>query len=145
MSSLAYPAVFSRGKGRRWLVTFVDLPRVSTDGKTESEAFFEAIDALGSDLSIRISQKEGIPAPSRLRKGQRKVPVPLWIAPKVALYLTMRQLRVDNSELTRRLRCRETAVRRLLNPTHKTRAENLQRALAALGRQMVVKTEAVAS
>ena len=84
MSSLAYPATFSKGRDGRWLVTFGDLPRVSTDGKTESEAFFEAIDALGSDLSIRIAQKESIPAPGRPRKGQRPVPVPLWIAPKVA-------------------------------------------------------------
>lgn len=144
MASLAYPAAFSKGRDGRWLVTFTDLPRVSTDGKTESEAFLEAIDALGSDLSIRISQKESIPAPSRPRKGHRVVPVPLWIAPKVALYLTMRQLRVNNSELARRMRCRETAVRRMLDPTHKTRSESLQRALAVLGTQLVVKTEKAA-
>lgn len=34
----------------------------------------EAIDALGSDLSIRLSRREEIPAPSRAKQGQRMVP-----------------------------------------------------------------------
>src|ERR1700684_17871 len=99
MSALTYPARFMAGGDGRILVEFVDLPRVATDGRDDREAMEEAIDALGSDLSIRLSRREKIPAPSAAKRGQRLVPVPLWLAPKLALYLAMRDQQVNNSEL----------------------------------------------
>ena len=62
MSAFTYPAKLSTGSDDRVLVEFVDLPRVATDGRNLSEALEEAIDALGSDLSIRLSRREAIPA-----------------------------------------------------------------------------------
>ncbi len=121
------------------LVEFIDLPRVATDGKDEREAMEEAIDALGSDLSIRLSHREEIPVPSRAKRGQRLVPVPLWLAPKLALYLAMREQRVSNSELARRLGLHERVIRRMLGPQHATKPEKIQAALAVLGKQMTVE------
>src|ERR1035441_10415771 len=103
MSSFTYPAKFTAGSDGRILVEFIDLPRVSTDGKDAREAMEEAMDALGSDLSIRLSRREEIPAPSTVKRGQHLVPVPLWLAPKLALYLAMRDQQVNNSDLARRL------------------------------------------
>src|SRR5438876_10227559 len=139
MSAFAYPAKFTAGRGRRVLVEFVDLPRVATDGKDEREAFEEAMDALGSDLSIRLSRREEIPAPSAAKRGQRLVPVPLWLAPKLALYLAMRDQQVNNSELARRLGVHERVIRRMLDPEHASKAEKIQAALVALGKQMTVE------
>ena len=139
MSAFAYPARFSAGSDGRILVEFTDLPRVATDGKDEREAVEEAIDALGSDLSIRLSRHEGIPSPSAPKRGQRLVPVPLWLAPKLALYLAMREQGVSNSELARRLGVHERVVRRMLDPEHATIAEKIQTALAVLGKQLTVE------
>jgi antitoxin HicB len=139
MSAFTYPARFTAGKDGRTLVEFIDLPRVSTDGKDDLEAMEEAIDALGSDLSIRLSRREDIPAPSAVKRGQRLVPVPLWLAPKLALYLAMREQQVNNCELARRLRVHERVIRRMLDPEHATKAEKIQAALAALGKQMTVE------
>ena len=99
----------------------------------------EAMDALGSDLSIRLCRREEIPAPSTAKRGQRLVPVPLWLAPKLALYLAMRDQRVNNSELARRLGVHERVIRRMLDPEHDSKAEKIQAALAALGKQMTVE------
>jgi antitoxin HicB len=139
MSSFTYPARFTAGSGGRILVEFVDLPRVSTDGKDHHEAMEEAMDALGSDLSIRLSRREEIPAPSAVKRGQRLVPVPLWLAPKLALYLAMRDQEVSNSELARRLGLHERVIRRMLDPEHASKAEKIQAALGALGKQMTVE------
>jgi antitoxin HicB len=138
MSAFTYPAKFTAGADDRVLVEFVDLPRVSTDGRDSRDAMEEAMDALGSDLSIRLSRREEIPAPSTAKRGQKLVPVPLWLAPKLALYLAMRDRKVNNSELARRLGVHERVVRRMLDPEHATKAENIQAALAALGKQMTV-------
>ena len=139
MSAFAYPAKFSPGSDRRVLVEFVDLPRVATDGKDEREAMEEAIDALGSDLSIRLSRHEAIPSSSAPKRGQRLVPVPLWLAPKLALYLAMGEQGISNTELARRLGVHERVVRRMLDPGHATKAEKIQTALAVLGKQMTVE------
>ena len=139
MSALAYPARFTAGGDGRVLVEFVDLPRVATDGKDDQEAIGEAMDALGSDLSIRLTRREEIPTPSAAKRGQRLVPVPLWLAPKLALYLAMRDQQVNNSELARRLGVHERVIRRMLDPEHSTKAERIQAALAALGKQMTVE------
>ena len=139
MSAFAYPAKFTTGSDGRVLVEFTNLPRVATDGKDEREAVEEAINALGSDLSIRLSRHEDIPSPSAPKKGERLVPVPLWLAPKLALYLAIRDQNVSNSELARRLGVHEKVVRRMLDPTHATKAEKIQAALAALGKPMTVE------
>ena len=93
--------------------------------KDRREAVEEAIDCLGSVIAFRIAEKKEIPAPSPLKRGQRLVPVPLWIAGTLALYLAMREQGVNNSELARRLGVRETVVRRMLDPEHETRSEKL--------------------
>jgi antitoxin HicB len=139
MFAFAYPAKLTRGSDGRVLVEFVDLPRVATDGEDEREAFEEAMDALGSDLSIRLSRREEIPIPSAAKPRHRLVPVPLWLAPKLALYLAMRDRQVNNSELARRLGVHERVVRRMLDPQHATKAEKIQAALAVLGKQMTVE------
>ncbi|HBY60013.1 MAG TPA: hypothetical protein DEH78_09335 [Solibacterales bacterium] len=139
MSMFSYPAKFTTGSDGRILVEFADLPRVATDGEDEREAMEEAMDALGSELSIRLSRREEIPTPSSAKRGQRQVPVPLWLAPKLALYLAMRDQRVSNSELARRLGRHERVVRRMLDPKHATKAEKIQAALAVLGKQMTVE------
>ena len=138
MSAFTYPARFTSGSDGRILVEFVDLPRVATDGKNDHEAIEEAMDALGSDLSIRLSRREEIPAPSAAKRGQRLVPVPLWLAPKLALFLALRDQRVNNSELARRLGVHERVIRRMLDPEHATKAEKIQAAIAVLGKQLTV-------
>ena len=139
MIAFEYPAKFTKGKDGRVLLEFVDLPRVATDGEDDREAMEEAMDALGSDLSIRLSRHEDIPSPSALKRGQILVPVPLWLAPKLALYLAMGDQGISNLELGRRLGVHEKVVRRMLDPEHATKAVKIQAALAALGKQMTVE------
>ena len=141
MFSFSYPATFRPDKDGRPVVRFPDFPEAHTDGKDMREAVEEAIDCLGSVIAFRIAEKKEIPAPSPLKRGQRLVPVPLWMAGKLALYLAMRELGVNNSELARRLGVRETVVRRMLDPEHDTRSEKLQAALAALGKRILVAVE----
>jgi antitoxin HicB len=88
-----------------------------------------------------MTDKADIPQPSTLKRGQKMVPVPLWIAGKLALYLAVREKGINNSELARRLGVRETVVRRMLDPDHETKGEKMQAALEALGKRVVVTVE----
>ncbi|MCL4853129.1 MAG: hypothetical protein KJZ78_17350, partial [Bryobacteraceae bacterium] len=73
--------------------------------------------------------------------GQKLVPVPLWIAGKLGLYLAMYEKGMNNSELARRLGVGETVVRRMLDPDHDTKTQKLQAALEILGKRIVVGVE----
>lgn len=139
MPLFSYPANFTTGSDGRVLVEFIDLPCVATDSKDERDAMEEAINALGSDLSIRLSHPEVIPTSSPTKRNQRLVPVPLWLAPKLALCLAMRDQRVSNSELARRQSLHEWVIRRMLDPNHATKVEKIQAALAVLGKHMIVE------
>ena len=138
MFSIAYPATFRLDENGRPVVSFPDFPRAHTDGKTMQEAFEEAADCLGSVIAAHIAEKLEIPEPSPMKRGWRLVPVPLWVAGKLALYLTMREQKITNSDLARRLGVRETVVRRMLDPNHATKSEKLQAALSVLGKRIVV-------
>ena len=73
----------------------------------------------------------------RRPRGQRLISVPLYLAPKLALYLAIRERGIPNTGLARRLGASETVVRRMLNPKHDTKPEKIQAALAALGKRIV--------
>ncbi len=76
-----------------------------------------------------------------MKRGQYPVSVPLYLAPKLALYLAMRHARMRNTELAKRLGVSETVVRRMLDPKHNTKPERIQAALASLGTRIVVSFE----
>jgi len=142
MIPISYPATLKQDiRGKGYVVNFPDLPEALTDGRTVPEALTEAADCLQEALAGRLVHKQDLPTPSRPRRGQYLVPVALYLAPKVALYLAMREAGVTNSALARRLKCSETIIRRMLNPRRHTRAERLQEALEAVGRRIVVAVD----
>ncbi len=142
MFSFSYRASIVRDEAKRFLVTFPDFPRTATDGGDLAEALEEGSDCLGSEIAFRMVQREDIPRPSAPRRGQRLIPVPLYLAPKLALCLAMREQKLSNSELARRLGISEGVVRRLLDPKHDSKPEKVQAALAMLGRRIIVSVEA---
>jgi antitoxin HicB len=142
MRSFTYPVRVSRDRAGRYLVTFPDLPRCATDGRTVAEALNEAADALEEAIAHRIVQGLEIPPPSRLKKGHRAVSLSAQMSAKAALYLALRAAGLSQSGLARRLGVGEAEVRRMLNPRHNTRLRRLEHALAALGQRLVVHAEA---
>ncbi len=62
------------------------------------------------------------------------VAVPVQTALKAALFREMRTAGITRVELARRLRIDEKEARRMLDPRHATKADRLEKALAALGR-----------
>ena len=137
MLTLAYPAVFKHDRTGRTLVSFPDFTTAHTDGADTNEALEQAIDCLGSAVAFAMADKVAIPKPSRVKRGQRDVPVPFWIVGKLALYWAIRDLEISQSELAQRLNVRKTVVRRMLDPNHDTKPEKIQAALEALGKRVV--------
>jgi len=142
MFTATYPASFIREKNSQGFhVRFPDLPEALTGGEDLSDRHVQAADCLAEALAGRIVRGDAIPRPSPLKRGQHAISVPLYLAPKLALYLAMRDMGLRNTELASRLGVSETVVRRMLDPKHQSKPERIQAALAALGKRIVVTFE----
>ena len=138
MDQFVYPAQFTRDEGGSLMVRFRDLPEAITSGRDVADAIEQAADCLQEALAGRLVRREAIPRPSKLRRGERRIPVAMYLAPKLALFRAMERSGVNNSELARRLGVTELIVRRMLNPKHETKAGKIEAALRALGKEAVV-------
>ena len=142
MFTATYPASFLREEnGRGFHVRFSDLPEALTGGDDLEETIEQAADCLAEAIAGRIARGDVIPRASKAKRGQRLISVPLYLAPKLALYLAMRDRNMRKTELAKRLGVSETVVRRMLDPKHDTKPEKIQAALAALGKRIVVTFE----
>jgi antitoxin HicB len=127
-----------------YTVTFRDVPEAITGGWSRDEALEMAEDGLGVALGMYISAREDIPKPSSLADDEILVAVPPIIAAKLALYKAMREQGITNVALADRLGLSEGAVRRLVNPEHRSHIGQVERALRAVGHTLVVEDIAAA-
>lgn len=135
MREFVYPARFTADKvDGGYVVRFRDLPEAITQGDTPAECQEEAAGALQAAIEGRIMSNLDIPNPSKARRGERMIAVPVQSALKAALYLELRRTGITRVELARRLRIDEKEARRMLDPHHPTKADRLEKALAVLGR-----------
>ncbi len=142
MFTATYPASFlPEENGKGFHVRFPDLPEALTGGTDLDDAKVQAADCLAEAIAGRIRRGDAIPGPSKVNRGQHLVSVPLYLAPKLALYLAMREAGLKNTALAKRLGVSETVVRRMLDPKHDTKPERIQAALAELGKRIVISFE----
>ncbi len=119
-----------------YVVTCRDFPEAITQGETIDEAIAEAADALDEAIAGRIDDQREIPVASVAKRGERVVSVPPSMALKAAVYLSVREAGISNSEFARRLRLDEKEARRILDPHHPTKLLRIEAALSALGRHV---------
>jgi antitoxin HicB len=142
MFTATYPASFlPEENGKGFHVRFQDLPEALTGGTDLDDTKAQAADCLAEAIAGRIRRGDAIPDPSKVKRGQHLVSVPLYLAPKLALYLAMREAGLKNTALAKRLGVSETVVRRMLDPKHDTKPERIQAALAELGKRIVISFE----
>ena len=133
-----YPCVLAPDEGG-FAISFPDVPEALTCSENRTEAVATAQDALATALAGYVHERWDIPVPSPAVNGQELIPVPPVTAAKLALYTAMRVQDITNVELATRLGISETAVRKLLNPDHRSHIGQVEIALRAVGRTLVVE------
>lgn len=134
---LSYPVTLKPAEEGGFIVTFPDIPEAITQGEEEQDAMIWALDALQTMLSAYMEDKQRIPYPSPA-DGRPCVVLPVVMAGKVALYNTMLDTGKKKADLARILNLAPTLVDRLLSLRHKSRIEQIETALAVLGKKLVV-------
>ena len=137
----AYPARLESEPDGRYTVTFPDLPDAITQGEDRDDAIEMATDCLAETIGARIAERDDIPVPSPLKRGQVRIAVPVYVAVKAALYVAMKQEGVSMNELARTLEGQHVQVRRLLDPGRASSMKRIDQALSAIGRKVCVSLE----
>ena len=132
-----------RGTGREaYVVNFPDVYGANTGGWSWEEALEMAQDCLGVALAMYVDDRQEIPSPSPLAEGQVLISVAPIVAAKLALYAAMREQGMTNVALAARLGLQENAVRRLVDPGHRSHITSVEKALRAVGRDLVLEDRA---
>ena len=131
--------------GHGWVASFPDVPEALTGAQDYEQTIELAADALVSALGRSyMERRRELPPPGARTSDEVLIRVPALVAGKLALYSTMRRNRITRVELARRLAVSVTTVRRIVDPEHRSHIEQVERALRAVGRELVVGDRAIA-
>jgi antitoxin HicB len=122
--------------GTGWLVTFPDIPEALTSGATREEALEMAHDALVTAMDFYFEDSRPVPLPSRPKKEQLSVELPISLAAKVLLLNEMLAQKVRPSQLAKKLGTSPQDVNRLVNLHHTSKIDGISSALHALGKRL---------
>jgi antitoxin HicB len=137
----AYPYELHPQPEGGFTVIFPDVPEAITQGENEQEAAAMAEDALVTALSFYTDRAERLPRPSPVH-DRHLAYVPPLVAAKLALHDAMLAAGVSNVALARLLGTDEKTVRRLRDPLHQSRINQIDAALRALGKRLGIVVEA---
>ena len=132
---LDYPVELSRDDNGTLLVTAPDFPELTTFGEDMEDALARAADAFDEAIAARIAYRDDVPRPS---KGAARVTLRSLTAVKVLLYQGMREQGVGKAELARRLNWHLPQVDRVLDIGHRSRLDQMDAALGAIGLRLHV-------
>ncbi len=118
-----------------YTVTFRDLPEAITQGENIEDALHEAADCLEEAIANRIIRRLTIPVPSQPASNEYLVTIPLQTSLKAAIWLAMQEKNLNQTEFAKTLGVNEKEVRRILDPSHNSKLETLERSLITLGKR----------
>ena len=138
-----YPVELRREEGEFHAYSSA-MPEAIAAGATEAEALNEMREALAAAVRGRMKDGMDLSAPDEhgRRKERYKVDLPAQLAAKAAVYVAWKQANISKVELAARLERDEKDVRRLLDPDHGTKLEQMDDAMRALGGHLVIGFEA---
>lgn len=121
----------------------VHLPDIDayTQGRDREDALAQAADLLEEWILAAMAHNEPVPFPAPAR-NRSTVALPAMTALKLEVYRAMREAGIKKSDLADRLGWPRSSVTRLFDGRHVSRLDQIEAALAALGRRLVVTSAA---
>ena len=127
-------------KAGGYTVTFPEFGYGVTQGETDEEAMEMARDLLMLTIGDFIREGRPLPAPVRYRGAKfRPVPLTALQSAKVDLYKEFLMSGLSKAECARRIGIPKTHMERLFALRHHSRLDQIEAALAALGKSLHVE------
>lgn len=119
-----------------------DLPELNSYGDDLEHALREAVDAIETTLSLYVDQRRAIPAATPAKPGEHVVSLPAVTVAKIYLWNEMVARGMRKADLCRLLDLKPVTADRLVDFLHTSKIEQLEKALAALGKRLQVSLAA---
>lgn len=119
-----------------------DLPQLNSFGDDEQHAISEAVDAIETTLSIYVDERRAIPEATPPLAGEHVIHLPAVTVAKIALWNAMAERDMRKADLRRLLGVHQVQGDRLVDFLHTSKMEQVEAALAALGKRLTVSVEA---
>jgi len=113
-----------------------DLPELNSYGDDEAHALREAVDAIETTLSLYVDQRRAIPAASPAEPGEHVVVLPAVTVAKIHLWNEMVARGMRKADLCRLLDLKPVTADSLVDFLHASKIEQLEKALAAVGKRL---------
>jgi antitoxin HicB len=136
-----YPVRLEPDEDGGFVVTFPDFEAGVTQGDTREEAMAQAADLLETMVANYMAEDWDLPDPSTAGDRPLVALAPL-VAAQAELFRTMRQAGLAKADLAARLGISEQQVRRIFDIRRAPRLDQIETAMRALGRRLVVTSEA---
>jgi antitoxin HicB len=130
-----YPMTITSCDEGGYFVQFVDIEEAFTQGESIEECVFNAAEVLSAILECRLENNDEIPEPS---KGDYEYKVPPTASIQAALLIRATRQDKTIAEVARALNTSWPAAQRLENPKHSPTLRQLERAVNALGKRLVL-------
>ncbi|NBF02517.1 type II toxin-antitoxin system HicB family antitoxin [Pseudomonas sp. Fl5BN2] len=119
-----------------------DLPELNSYGNDREHAIAQAMDAVDTTLSLYVDQRRPIPQATPAQAGEHVLHLPTITVAKIALWNTLMERNMRKADLRRLLGVAQVQSDRLVDFLHTSKIEQLENALAALGKRLTVSVEA---
>lgn len=119
-----------------------DLPQLNSYGDDVEHAKREALDAIESTLSLYVDDRKPIPEATPPQDGEHVVYLPSVTVAKIVLWNTMMERDMRKADLRRLMGVHQVQGDRLVDFLHTSKMEQIEAALAALGKRLAISVEA---
>jgi antitoxin HicB len=138
---LAWPVTLVPAEEGGFVVNLPDFPEGWSQGDSRDEAIAQAADLLETMVANYMAEGWDLPDPSP-PVDRQLVPLAPLVAAKAELYRTMRRAGISKAELARRIGISPQQAQRLFDIHHASRLDQIEAAMRALGRRLVVTSDA---
>ncbi|WP_346400740.1 type II toxin-antitoxin system HicB family antitoxin [Pseudomonas syringae] len=119
-----------------------DLPELHGWGEDRDHCISQAVDAIETTLSIYVDRREAIPKATPPMDGEHVVHLPAVTVAKIVLWNSMMERDMRKADLRRLLGVHQVQGDRLVDFLHTSKMEQVEAALAALGKRISLSVEA---
>ena len=136
MFSRDYPATLTPNGEGGYIVTFRDVPEAITEICDKNELKETATDCLVTAVDFYIEDHRLFPAPSKTKKDDVIIQLPISISAKILLLNTMVSGNIRPVDLAKKMGIKPQEVNRIIDTGHTTKIDTIAKALSVLGKNL---------
>lgn len=136
MFSRDYPATLTPNGEGGYIVTFRDVPEAITEIWDKNELKETATDCLVTAVDFYIEDHRLFPTPSKTKKDDVIIQLPISISAKILLLNTMVSGNIRPVDLAKKMGIKPQEVNRIIDTGHTTKIDTIAKALSVLGKNL---------